>query len=800
MHASRATTFRSASRWHAASLGVALAAVAVTGCPAHVIPGAPIVREVTFQGIRQVDEDALRNRLALRESPMFPSARPRWLRWWRWWWDDPEYFDENALVRDRLRVLRFLQSRGFYDAQVAAPAITADGTARSIAFTLSEGLPTLVADVRLRGCEPGLPRVLPEGGCRAVREHLDLRIGARFDEGTFAHDRDQVLDFVRDAGFATPTVVSRAVIDPLQRRAWVEYTIRPGPPSTFGQVRLLMTPSREAVSGRELPNGLPVRPVLSALNIEPGTPYNRVLLARAQQSLFDLGVFGIARIEEAPRGDGVVDLNVILSPTRLWRMRVGLGAHLDTTITNVHALFSYTHRNFLGGMRRLRVDVQPKVYFSSLLSPTWLSDSGGGFTGSAGVSAAAEIQQPEMAAHTGGVANVSYDLGPDPFNPQIGYRQALRTAVGLEARISRQVTGSFFIRTTNVTYLPYPSILLGAREEQVLDDDPLLRQQFFDRNYVHFEQASSWDRRDSPATPRRGTRLTLNLAEGTRSPVSDYTFLRMQTEVRGYVPLGRNFVFAARGLFGAIVGSSIYNADQGRWYWPVPPELRFFSGGPQSNRGYAPNRVGLVGSPSMPGATATTAASDDPSRYVAIGGTAVWEGSVELRWQPGKFGLVAFLDASNVTGIDPTPYLSPVGTNNGCRATATNRVLPDRACTLPGGSLVRSPETSAPPPLPLRDAVGSLIDFSALDAFVQSVHPTVGLGLRYATPVGPLRLDFGLRLADLGCDRTAREVGTQNAAVGSGRPSYYVLNTPRCGFLFWDSIPMSVNLSIGEAY
>jgi hypothetical protein len=113
---------------------------------------------------------------------------------------------------------------------------------------------------------------------------------------------------------------------------------------------------------------------------------------------------------------------------------------------------------------------------------------------------------------------------------------------------------------------------------------------------------------------------------------------------------------------------------------------------------------------------------------------------------------------------------------------------------------VRSPETSAPPPLPLRDAVGSLIDFSALDAFVQSVHPTVGLGLRYATPVGPLRLDFGLRLADLGCDRTAREVSTQNAAVGSGRPSYYVLNTPRCGFLFWDSIPMSVNLSIGEAY
>ncbi len=563
MHASRATTPRSASRLHAVRFGGALAAAALTGCPAHIIPGAPIVREVNFQGIRQVDEDSLRNGLALRETPMFPRTRPRWLRWWRWWWDDPEYFDENALVRDRLRVLRFLQSRGFYDAQVAAPTITADGSARSISFNLSEGLPTLVADVRLRGCEPGLPRVLPEGGCRAVREHLDLRIGAPFDEGTFAHDRDQVLDFVRDAGFATPTVVSRAVIDPSQRRAWVEYTIRPGPLSSFGEVRLLMTPSRDPVTGAVLPNGLPVRPVLSALNIETGTPYNRVLLARAQQSLFDLGVFGIARIEEAPRGDGVVDLNVILSPTRLWRMRVGLGAHLDTSITNVHAVFSYTHRNFLGGMRRLRVDLQPKVFFPSLLSPEWLSDGGGEANSSAGLSAVAEIQQPEMASHAAGIANVTYDLGPDPFNPQIAFRQALRTGVGLEARISRQVNGSFFIRTTNVGYLPYPSILRGEREEQNLDNDPLLRQQFFGRNYVHFEQAFSWDRRDNPATPRRGTLLTLNLAEGTRSPVSDYTFFRMQTEARGYVSLGRNFVFAARGLFGAIVGSSIYTPSRG---------------------------------------------------------------------------------------------------------------------------------------------------------------------------------------------------------------------------------------------
>lgn len=727
---------------------------------------------------------------------MFPANRPQWARWWRWWWEDPEYFDETALVRDRLRVLRFLQARGFYDARVAPPRIREDGTARDVEFEVTEGRPTVVADVRLRGCEPGPLRSMPESGCTAIREHLNLRIGGAFDEGTFASDRDQVVDFTRDAGFATPTVVSRAIVDPAQHLAWIEYTLRPGPVSRFGHVRLLMTPSTTPVTGDELPNGLPVAPVLSAINIEPGMPYTRRLLARAQQALFDLGVFGIARLEEVPRGDGVVDLNVILSPGRLWRMRVGLGMHADTTVTNLHALFSFTHRNFLGGMRRLRVDLQPKMYLSSLLS----IDPTAPFEFTPGISAAADLQQPEMAPHATGIAGIGFDVGPDPLNPLVGYRRALRGTIGLEARISREVTGSFYIRTTNVSYLTYPSLLQAGRSVASLDEDPLLRQQFFDRNYVHFEQAFSWDRRDNPAAPRRGTLLTLNLAEGTRSPLSDYTFFRAQFEGRGYLPIGRNLTFAARGLFGAIVGSSYYAEGPARWYWPVPPELRFYSGGPQSNRGYAPNRVGLVGSSSLRERDPGAAAADDPSRYVAIGGTAIFESSFELRWQPGKFGLVAFLDTSNVTGIAPDPYLNPRGINY-CRASASNRVVDangvnDRDCN----NADHRSDTAAPPPQPLRDAVGSLLEFASWDAFVRSVHPTVGVGVRYATPVGPVRLDVGMRLADLGCDRTSREVAAQNGAVATGVPSYYVLSTPRCGFLLWDNLPLSVNLSIGEAF
>jgi outer membrane protein assembly factor BamA len=343
-------------------------------------------------------------------------------------------------------------------------------------------------------------------------------------------------------------------------------------------------------------------------------------------------------------------------------------------------------------------------------------------------------------------------------------------------------------------------VLAGSNATiEAIDRDPLFRQQFFNRTYVHFEQSLTWDRRDNPTQARRGFVLMLSLAEGTRSPVSDYTFLRTQFEARGYVPLRNDLTVALRGVFGAIVGSSVYESSQRRWYWPVPPELRFYSGGTQSNRGYPFNRVGLLGAASQRPFGATPA-SDDPSRYVAIGGTAMWETSIELRWQPGAFGLVAFLDASNVAGMDPSPYLNPVGVNpsNRCAVTPQNQVSGYSECV--STTAVGAQRIAAPPPRSLRDNVASLLDFSSWDALLQSLHPSVGIGLRYATPIGPIRLDLGLRLADLGCARARRDVTTQNRAVASGDPSYYIVSQPRCDFLFWDSVPATIHFSIGEAY
>ncbi|MBL8600640.1 MAG: BamA/TamA family outer membrane protein [Myxococcales bacterium] len=748
-----------------------------------------MVREVTFTGVNQVDDGAIRAVIATRETSRFPLQRPRWLRWWRWWWVEPEYFDEGALARDRLRIQRFYQARGFYNAEIASPAANTSGNQVDVRIAVTEGPPVLVSDVRIRGCEQNDPDPLPAWVCRNIVERLTLRAGQRFDEESFGTDRNIVQDFVRDAGFAAAVVVPRSVIDPVRNRAYLEYSVLPGERSRFGDVRLFVPPRDEPFQTGRLPNGLPVAPIFSALRIRRGEAYSRQRLSEAQQSLFDLGVFGIARIEEAPRADGFIDLNVRLSTARLWRFRLGGGFEADNTRNNLHLLVGYEHRNAFGGFRRARLEARPQLFFPSLFT---LPDNVD-LNPTPGLSALAELAQPEIFAHTTGILSANYDYGPDTINPQFAFRNSLRLGLGFERRFTPRVTASAFARFTRTTYSANE---LSATENEVLAlaNDPLYRQQYADQQYGHLEQSLSWDRRNSRTRPTRGFFINASLAESIRSPLSNYTFLRAMFDGRSFVSLSRNITVAFRGVFGIALGESRQVGD--RWYWPAPPELRFFSGGSQSNRGYSFNRVGTLGTvPTVAQRDAmgvpTGPATDDLVRYIAIGGTAMWEASMELRWQPGSFGLVAFLDMSNVVGLNYPQFSNPTGVNGRCDVTPENP-FPDEAQCVRDGVV--------PPLLPRPFQMSEIFWNNGASPLFSNFHPSVGLGVRYLTAVGPLRMDIGVRLNDLACNRTLNEIARQNGAVASQVPSYYVVSSPRCDFLSFSSIPATLHLTLGEAY
>lgn len=203
---------------------------------------------------------------------------------------------------------------------------------------------------------------------------------------------------------------------------------------------------------------------------------------------------------------------------------------------------------------------------------------------------------------------------------------------------------------------------------------------------AYLEQRVSFDRRDSVLEPSRGLYASLSLQEGSRYLGGGYDYLRLLPEIRAYFPLGPRVVLAGRVQAGAL--------------WAVDGQssvlTRFFLGGSTSQRGFgnrqlAPTLVACRYRSDAGVCENAREAGKDAGATITealpVGGNAMLAGNLELRLRlPASVGLVTFMDVGEVA--------RNVG-------------------ELGGG-----------------------------------IHVAVGLGLRYRTVFGPVRLDVAYRVND----------------------------------------------------
>jgi outer membrane protein insertion porin family/translocation and assembly module TamA len=244
-----------------------------------------------------------------------------------------------------------------------------------------------------------------------------------------------------------------------------------------------------------------------------------------------------------------------------------------------------------------------------------------------------------------------------------------------------------------------------------------------------------YDRRNNPAEPTRGYYLANSLQVALPVLAGNVSDVRVQPEVRGYITKQR-LTLAVRATTGLLFPSGYGDSLQRGLpaSGMLTPEQildqqkllfrAFFSGGPFSNRGYPVNGVGPhypLGYLSNPGERCQATSGEDlnPSCLRPIGGLTLWEVSLELRFP------LAFLD----------PLIGAVFFD---------------------ASDVRQAKASY-----------------GLDA----PHPSPGLGLRYPTPIGPIRLDLGLRLFEA-LGKEERQ-GTPPTLLGA---------------------PITISLAVGEAF
>jgi outer membrane protein insertion porin family len=242
-----------------------------------------------------------------------------------------------------------------------------------------------------------------------------------------------------------------------------------------------------------------------------------------------------------------------------------------------------------------------------------------------------------------------------------------------------------------------------------------------------FDITYARDRRDNPADATRGTFNTVDFSDAIEAIGSSASYLRGFFQNSSFYSFGRAFVFARSVRFGVEepIGntvppyspSCIPNTVGAISCTTVPLPERFFAGGGTSLRGFGLDQAG----------------PRDPTTGFPIGGLALLIFNQELRFPMklpfvgNRLGGTVFYDGGNV--YDDLYHITLAWKSK------------------------------------------SLTDLNYWSN-------TVGFGLRYPTPVGPVRVDFGVLL------NPAQYEYTPVASAANPNPVPQLFTTPRFGFSF----------------
>lgn len=760
---------------------LAALALAATGCHSTLYAKTPcdrpdlsgcVIQDVSVTGNRAIESKDILEKIATAESshPLGGAVeRVPIVSLFDRLQVDYEKLDPFVLERDLARVERLYRSRGYYEAHARAARITKDPKRDRVRveIVVEEGEPVVVGRVD-KAWSGEQPPVKIAGIVWSVAK--ELKQNKPFDEAKFEEVKKKIRRALTDNGYAYASVDGKAEVDLVTHRAHVTYTMDTGPLCKFGPVIL--------EGGTDLPEDR----LRQAIDIKEGQPYSTEKIDAAIVALSDLRVLGSVdaapRLSQGEEKTPTVPVVFKLTPTQLKLVKAGAGLELGARV-QVTGTVGWDNRNFLGGLRHFSVEAKGGPIFFPLAFSTLLGKPlAGPFRVLPEVRVHSELVQPGfLEARARGLVSLAFNLYQlQPTDP-LGYIEvAGKTGLEREFWQSRVHLGLFF----NMAF----------DQPIKLDEMTLLNSaKGYNRlilPYVHsiavLDLSTDVNGKRNPLAPHSG----LYVSNDIQMAWADSQDIRIRPEVRGYIPIGKRWTLALRMTGGYL---HAFGGDLAKTPCPTLPysdygsssmcaiqpptdrlvsraryiqllQLRGFnSGGPNSNRGYSFNGVGPQEQIPLVSQQATLAGPNGTQQTVqlpiATGGSVMWEASAELRFpisERYKIGGVLFLDGSDVRQ-----------------------------------------------------------SFAELGAPF-APHLSTGIGLRYQTPVGPIRADIGVRIPGLQVIGSMCQAYDPAAAVKAGTTA---VCDPRTksevarGFLspyygqagpVFDVVPIAVSLAFGEAF
>jgi outer membrane protein assembly factor BamA len=746
-------------------LASAFAAPSLTAQKASDVSPRPEVRKLELNGVKSVDVKDLEANIATTATRCISFILTPICKFSRFrGFEERHYLDHKELERDVLRIRVYYFKHGFRETQVDTAVVPLNEKQVIVRFDIVEGPPTIITDVAVHYDSTLLSP-------KKVRQLTLLEKGEPLDLFELDSTRVFFQNELWDLGYADALVDTSSIVDPVARTARVQFRLVPNHLTTVGEI--VITGAEKVSTGT----------VLNSLNFKPGDLFRRSDVIESQRNLYESSLFKLAAINVPQTFDSAKTVNVVLREAPLHDARLSAGFN---TVDYVQTEARYTAYNLLGGARRLELsatagnllarsmngrgifrEIPPDTTITgnaaAFLQPTWQT--------SATLTQPAFLQRPRNSLSIGAFAQrravpaVVIDRGYGgnlTFTRQLGLRAPASLTYRFE--VTRvEAGGPYFCISFGVC----DTTSIGAlRSHQRLSPVALLAQS---------------DRTDQPLSPTRGYRARAEIEHASPTTVSDYAYNRAYADGALYTRFGqRNAVLASHLRIGFV------RPMTGNTEGVLHPRKRFYAGGAQSVRGFGENQLGPriltlphgylthaldanknpcdAFSDAIRFCDPNTAADsngtfglvdDDKFTPRPLGGTSIIEGSVEYRF--------------------PLPFFSSLG----------GAVFVDGAAV---GERVLDP---------LGAGLSTLANLVRGKAAI-----TPGFGVRYYSPVGPIRVDVGINTSQ------AEELAVVTELIRNGKREIVPLDIPRRYSAtgsnknaFRNALNrMVLHLSIGQAY
>lgn len=548
-------------------------ATACAARPRVVRAGQVGIGDIRLSGAESMDDDVIIDGLGLTHAR--ETGQP---------------FARFLVGLDRRRVRSFYVRRGFFGVAVESNVDQRHNRA-DVTFTIVEGPRARLARVVINGAPDDVP-------ADELRGRIPIDDGDTFDYQRYEGALPDLVKKLQEHGYARADVRGMVVADSERNEAVIQIDVAPGPLARFGTVY---------VDG--VPRGLEGA-VTARIGVHAGAPYSIKAIEQTRAALYELGRFGLVRVESDHDRDEVVDVLVRVEEAPRHELRLGGGVGADPLSFEVRGRAAFGVAAWPWPLTTARSELRPAVVLkrdSSDIAPR--------------LDATATLDRVDLIRpRFGGTAEASFSyLAVEAYT---SYGPRLR----LTARSPTYARAVQFTAGWQLGVVDYLDI------SPVIDDPTKMRLGLLRTDRIGaFEASVVVDLRDNRVSPSRGGYLEVRAEQGTEAAGGALTYTRVAPEARGYLPLGP-LVLGGRVRVGVLAGD-------------VPAIRRFFAGGANSHRGFperhlAPFAEGVV---------------DGEMQAVPFGGSSSLELSTELRFPLPDipylppFAGAAFLDGGDVT-------------------------------------------------------------------------------------------------------------------------------------------------------